>query len=60
MMRFNWLLKEMLLKKYKELYRSKDVIWLEVPMSCVTRKAKDDIIIATIETLEHKINILNH
>ncbi len=56
MMRF----KEMLLKKYKELYRSKDVIWLEVPMSCVTRKAKDDIIIATIETLEHKINILNH
>lgn len=56
MMRF----KDVLLNKYKELYNKKSVLWLEVPMSCDTRKAKDDIIIATIETLEHKINILNN
>jgi len=56
MMRF----KDALLNKYKELYNKKSVLWLEVPMSCDTRKAKDIIIIATIETLEQKINILNN
>lgn len=56
MMKFKWIL----LNKYKKLYNKKSVMWLEVPMSCNTRKAKDNIIMATIETLEHKINILNN
>ncbi len=36
------------------------VLWFQVPMDCTTRKAKDEIILSTIETLERSININNY
>jgi len=50
---------------FKSLYRkfkieNKRVLQLEVPMDCTTRREKDDIILATIETLEQSINIIKN
>jgi hypothetical protein len=36
------------------------VLWFEVPMDCSSREAKDEIILATMETLERTININNY
>tara|TARA_R100000935_G_C2764040_1_gene134855 strand:- start:277 stop:444 length:168 start_codon:yes stop_codon:yes gene_type:complete len=33
------------------------VLWLEVPMDCISRLSKDEIILSTISTLEQKIKI---
>ena len=35
------------------------VMWVEVPMTCTSRKHKDDIIMSTIEHLERNIINLN-
>jgi|14_taG_2_1085336.scaffolds.fasta_scaffold00082_19 hypothetical protein len=55
------------MKRFKKLMISlfdiqigRRVVWFEVPMDCVTRKAKDEVILAMIETLERKININNY
>ena len=52
MKRFSHYIKEVLSSKQK-----RRVMWFEVPMYCMTRQSKDEIILATIETLEQKIKV---
>jgi len=55
----------MLMKYFKELLnlmgikvqQKRRVLWLEVPMDCISRLSKDEIILSTISTLEQKIKI---
>lgn len=55
------------MKRFKEFIENllgyqagRRVMWFEVPMDCTTRKAKDEIILSTMETLERTININNY
>ena len=55
------------MKKFKDYIKNlfdyqvgRRVMWFEVPMDCRTREAKDEIILATMETLERTININNY
>jgi len=38
----------------------KDIMQIEVPTICTSRKEKDDIILSTLEHLEHNIKINNY
>jgi len=41
------------------LYKNKNKMWMEVPTICKSRNEKDNIILSTLEHLEHNITIKN-
>jgi hypothetical protein len=49
------------MKRFKEyiknLLKKESVMWIEVPMVCKSLKAKQDIMLAIMETLEQQIKI---
>ena len=44
-------------KFFKKYFRKESVMWIEVPMVCKSLKAKQDIMLAIMETLEQQIKI---
>ncbi len=35
-------------------------MWFQIPMDCISREEKQEVILQTIETLENQINIINY
>jgi len=35
-------------------------MWFQIPMDCITREEKQEVILQTIETLENQINIISY
>jgi len=44
-------------KFFSKYFKKESVMWIQVPMVCKSLKAKQDVMLAIMETLEQKIKI---